>query len=220
VDYERRIAGIARDYGDSRGTVTLDLVDFLAIYPRSQPLQLALFLPSHEATTQAHDALVARLAESHRVDVLYTRELRAQVLEVFERTFAITGALQGASAIVALVAVLVVLYALVSERRKDLALLSALGASRAQILGTVCAQAGVLGLLGALAGAVAGLVIGIVLVDVVNVQSFGWTLELVQPWSQVASTMGWVVLACLLAALPPARNATSGSERSALDADS
>ena len=220
VDYERRIAGIARDYGDSRGTVTLDLVDFLAIYPRSQPLQLALFLPSREATTQAHDALVARLADSHRVDVLYTRELRAQVLEVFERTFAITGALQGASAIVALVAVLVVLYALVSERRKDLALLSALGASRAQILGTVCAQAGVLGLLGAVAGAVAGLVIGIVLVDVVNVQSFGWTLELVQPWSQVASTMGWVVLACLLAALPPARNATSGSERSALDADS
>jgi putative ABC transport system permease protein len=101
----------------------------------------------------------------------------------------------------------------VAERRKDLALLSAIGASRAQIVGGVCLQAALLGLLGAGTGAVAGLVIGLVLVDVVNLQSFGWTLELVQPWWQVASTMALVAVACVVAALPPSRAATAGRER-------
>lgn len=215
-DYARTVAAVVRDYGDSRGTITLDLPDFLACFPGSAPQQLAVFLPSEAETRAAHDELGRRLAATHKVDVLYTRELRAQVLEVFERTFAITGALQAVSAVVAIVAVLTVLYALVSERRKDLALLSAVGASRAQIVGTVCSQAALLGVLGAAAGAVAGLVIGIVLVDVVNVQSFGWTLVLVQPLGVVASTLGWVVLACVLAALPPARAAVSGRERSVL----
>jgi hypothetical protein len=48
---------------------------------------------------------------------------------------------------------------------------------------------------------------------VVNLQSFGWTLELVQPWWQVASTMALVAVACVVAALPPSRAATAGRER-------
>lgn len=212
-DIARRIAGVVRDYGDSRGTVTLDLPDFLALHPGHAPQQLAIFLDDAAGAQDTRAALQARLSGTHKVDVLLVKDLRAQVLEVFERTFAITGALQAVSAVVALVAVLVVLHALVAERRKDLALLSAIGASRAQIVGGVCLQAALLGLLGAGTGAVAGLVIGLVLVDVVNLQSFGWTLELVQPWWQVASTMALVAVACVLAALPPSRAATAGRER-------
>lgn len=212
-DIARRIAGVVRDYGDSRGTVTMDLPDFLAAHPRHAPQQLAIFLAEPSQASATQEELRRRLSATHKVDVLLVRDLRAQVLEVFERTFAITGALQAVSAIVALVAVLVVLHALVAERRKDLALLSAIGAARSQIVGGVCVQAALLGLLGAGAGAVAGLVIGLVLVDVVNLQSFGWTLELVQPWWQVASTMALVAVACVLAALPPSRAATAGRER-------
>ncbi|MEY2807259.1 MAG: Macrolide export ATP-binding/permease protein MacB [Planctomycetota bacterium] len=212
-DIARRIAGVVRDYGDSRGTVTLDLPDFLALHPGHSPQQLAIFLDDAAGAQDTRAVLQARLSGTHKVDVLLVKDLRSQVLEVFERTFAITGALQAVSAVVALVAVLVVLHALVAERRKDLALLSAIGASRAQIVGGVCLQAALLGLLGAGTGAVAGLVIGLVLVDVVNLQSFGWTLELVQPWWQVASTMALVAVACVVAALPPSRAATAGRER-------
>jgi putative ABC transport system permease protein len=44
----------------------------------------------------------------------------------------------------------------------------------------------------------------VILVKVVNLQSFGWSLELVLPWASLAEMAVWVVSACLLAGLPPA----------------
>jgi putative ABC transport system permease protein len=44
----------------------------------------------------------------------------------------------------------------------------------------------------------------VILVEVVNLQSFGWSLELVLPWASLAKLALWVVLACLMAGLPPA----------------
>ena len=63
----------------------------------------------------------------------------------------------------------------------------------------VVAEAGLLGLAAAAEGTVAGLVVGVILVKVVNLQSFGWSLELVLPWSTLLPLTGWVVGACLLA---------------------
>jgi ABC-type antimicrobial peptide transport system permease subunit len=54
-----------------------------------------------------------------------------------------------------------------------------------------------------------GLVIGVVVVKVVNLQSFGWTLAFVQPWSTMFSTIVLVALACTVSGLLPARAATS-----------
>jgi putative ABC transport system permease protein len=68
----------------------------------------------------------------------------------------------------------------------------------------VVAEAGLLGAAAAVEGTAAGLVVGVILVKVVNLQSFGWSLELVLPWSNLLPLMGWVLLACLLAGLAPA----------------
>jgi putative ABC transport system permease protein len=68
----------------------------------------------------------------------------------------------------------------------------------------VVAEAGLLGVAAAGAGAVAGLVVGVILVKVVNLQSFGWSLELVLPWGSLIEMAVWVVSACLIAGLPPA----------------
>ena len=68
----------------------------------------------------------------------------------------------------------------------------------------VVAEAGLLGMAAAAAGTVAGLMVGVILVKVVNLQSFGWSLELVLPWASLAELALWVVSACLIAGLPPA----------------
>ena len=68
----------------------------------------------------------------------------------------------------------------------------------------VVAEAGLLGVAAAAAGTAAGLMVGVILVKVVNLQSFGWSLELVLPWASLAEMAAWVVSACLLAGLPPA----------------
>ncbi len=203
--YEREVVGVFRSYGDSRGTMTVDLADYALFFPGDAPAHISVYLPDDADRTRVGEALARALAVRFQLDVLSNAEVRGRVLTVFDRTFAITTALQGVAAIVAVIAVLSVLYALVAERRADLALLSAIGAGRVQLGGVVVAQAALLGLLGAAVGAVTGLAVGMILVVVVNVQSFGWTLDFRAPWLAIATTIAGVVAACALAGFLPAR---------------
>jgi len=49
-----------------------------------------------------------------------------------------------------------------------------------------------------------GTLVGVVLVRVVNLQSFGWTLRFLVPTATLAVTAVALVLACLAAGLAPA----------------
>jgi putative ABC transport system permease protein len=201
---ERRIEGVFFDYGDSQGTVIVDLPDFKPLYPGRSARHIEVYLPEDADLEAERAKLVAALGDRFQVEILTNAELRASVLAVFDRTFAITRALVLVNAFVAVIAVLTVLFALLRERAADLALLRALGASRMELGAQVTLQSGLLGLLGAGGGAVTGLWIGMVLVTVVNLQSFGWTLEFHQPWSAIGGVLAAVGIACLVAGLAPA----------------
>ncbi len=200
----RRIEGVFYDYSHPQGMVVIDNADFLAVYPDDGPQDLALFLPPGTDARNARERLLAALGGRFLVEPLLNRELRAEVVAIFDRTFAITRALQAVAAAVAVLAVLTVLFALLGERRRDLALLRSLGATRGQVAGVVAGQAALLGLAGAAAGLATGLAIGLVLVKVVNVQSFGWTLRFLPDWGSLAVTAALVTAACLFAGLAPA----------------
>ncbi len=204
---ERRVEGVYRDYSAHRGRAVLDRADLLALDPHARLESLAVFLPqsaSDGSVRAARARLSEALAGRFALDVLLNREVRREVLDVFERTFAVTVALQLLAVVVACIAVVTVLGALVQERRGDVAVVRALGGSAAQVAGIVLAQALLLGAAGALGGLAVGLAVGWVLVAVVNVQSFGWTLAFQPPWSSILGTVGLVVPACLAAGLVPA----------------
>jgi putative ABC transport system permease protein len=200
----RAVEAVFFDYSHQQGMAVIDRNDFLRIYPDDGPSELALFLPPGVDPAAARDTLLEALGGRFLVEALLNRELRAEVVAIFDRTFAITRALQAVAAAVAVLAVLTVLFALLGERRRDLALLRAVGGSRAQVAVVVVAQAALLGLTGAIGGLATGLAIGLVLVKVVNLQSFGWTLRFLPPWPALAATALLVTLACLVAGLAPA----------------
>ncbi len=213
---ERPIAGVYRDYSGHTGRVVLDLADFLALYPDEGAQSLALYLPFGRDIEEARRALSSALLGRFEIEILNNRELRADVLAVFERTFAVTAGLQLIASIVASIAMISVLFALVRERAHELAIVRTLGASRVQIGGIVLGQSLLLALAGALGGLAVGLVIGYVLVAVVNPQSFGWTLRFVPPWDRIGWTIASVIPACLVAALAPALVSIRSAPREAL----
>jgi putative ABC transport system permease protein len=213
---EREIAGVFYDYGDSQGLAVIDRADFLTLSPDDGPREIAVFLPRAASADEARARLIARLDGRYRVDVLTNAELKQRVMAAFDRTFAITSTLQAVAAIVAVIAVFSVLSALVVERRADIGLLGALGASTAQRAGIVLVQSLVLGAVGSIGGVACGILVGIVLVHVVNLQSFGWTLTYHQPWSAIAAVSGAVAAACAVAALVPAASAVRASVHAAL----
>jgi putative ABC transport system permease protein len=216
---EREVVGVFHDYSNHTGSIVVGRADFLAHQPDEGPSSIAVFLPPEADAAALRTELLAALGGRFAVDALLNRELRTEVLAVFDRTFAITFALQVVAALVAVVAVLTVLFALVSERRRELAVVRVLGGSRRQVMSVVLAQAALLGSAGATGGLAAGLLVGWILVRVVNLQSFGWTLRFVPPWSSIAWTVAAVLPACVVAGILPALSALRAAPTEMLHED-
>ncbi|MCA8981943.1 MAG: FtsX-like permease family protein [Planctomycetes bacterium] len=201
---EREIVGVYRDYSGHTGRVVLGFDEFHALYPDTVAHSLAIFLHDDVDPAAARARFLAELGGRFELLVRNQRELQAEVLRVFERTFAVTIALQLVASVVAALAVVTVLGALVQERRRELAVLRSVGASQSQLAAVVLGESLLLGLAGALGGALIGLVVGWVLVAVVNLQSFGWSLAFAPPMGAVLITAGAVIPACLFAGVLPA----------------
>ncbi|MFT5288789.1 MAG: putative ABC transport system permease protein [Planctomycetota bacterium] len=213
----REVVGVYRDYSGHIGRAVLNLADFLSLYPDEGPHSISAFVASGGDVELAREAVNAALQGRFAVEVLNNREVRAEILKVFERTFAVTIALQIISSMVAGIAVIAVLTALIHERRRDLAVVRVLGGSRRQLFGLVLFEAFLLGLAGTVGGLLVGLVVGYVLVTVVNLQSFGWTLQFIIPASLYITILA-VMPACLLAGIFPAILATRHAPRESLNA--
>ncbi len=211
---EKTIEGVFVDYGDSQGLVITERAEFLRLFPRSLPRTIDIYLDDPTSADAERERVLAVLRTRFAVEVLTRTQLLDRILSVFDRTFAITRALELVSAIVAVIAVLTVLYALLAERAGDLALLWSLGATRAELFAQILLQAAWIGLLGAVLGILTGLAIGVVLVDVVNLQSFGWTIRYQQPFETCVRMLVLVVVfAGIAGALPALRVLASPAAR-------
>lgn len=215
----REVIGVYVDYGSHLGTIVLARGDFLSLYPDEGATSVAIFLGDGADPAAARARLMDALGGRFAFEAFLNREIREEILNVFDRTFAVTTALQLVASVVAVIAVLTVLFALVRERRKDLGVLRVLGASPGQVRSVVVGEAGLLAAAGSLGGLVVGLAVGYVLVAVVNVQSFGWTLRFLPPWGAIAGTALAVLPAGLLAGLLPAIAAARTTPREVLHED-
>lgn len=198
------VVGVYRDYGSDRGVVMMSRDLYRRLWNDPAVSSLALYT----ADGVAPDSLVGRLQAAaggrSRILARSNRDLRTRSLEVFDRTFAITGVLRLLAFVVAFIGILSALMALQLERRRELGVLRANGLTPGQVWHMVTAQTGVLGTVAGLLAVPAGLVLAAVMVYVVNRRSFGWTLDLHLGWDLPLETLALAVGGALLAGLYPA----------------
>ena len=135
------------------------------------------------------------------------QELREQVFRIFDQTFSVTYILQTIGIIISALGIFLSLTILVTERRREISILRAVGASRGQIEAMVLWEAGIIGLLGSFLGIIAGLALAWILSFVINVSFFGWTINWATPWRFLLSLPVAVIAAALVAGYWPARQA-------------
>jgi putative ABC transport system permease protein len=90
------------------------------------------------------------------------------------------------------------------ERRKEYAVLRALGLTRAQIAGLIATESALLGLLAALLALPTGLAMAWVLTDAIQLRAFGWTMPFQVPAAPLLLTLLLGVAAGFFASLYPA----------------
>ena len=198
------IVDVYYDYASERGYILMDRDVLLKYLPDEAPTNLAVFV-APDANAAGVRKEIQAAAAGHRILIFSDRDLRTEAVRIFDRTFAITYALEAVAVIVAVMGIAGALIALVIDRRRDLGLLRFLGASSGQIQKIIIVEAGLLGLLANLAGFVLGYFLSLILVFVINKQSFGWTIRFHWPVAVLLGALTVVYAATVLSSLYPAR---------------
>lgn len=198
------VVGVYYDYSSDAGAILMRRDRYRDLFDDDKVTSAALYLDSTAATGTAEFAAGLRRQFAGRELVINAnRELRENALVIFDRTFAITTALNLLATIVAFIGVLSALMALQIERTRELGMLRANGMTLRQLWRMTLLETG---LMGATAGALSmptGFMLALVLVYIINLRSFGWTIRLDLDWTTFAQAMLVAVVSALLAAIYP-----------------
>jgi putative ABC transport system permease protein len=200
------VLGIYYDYSTERGFIVMDRRTLLKYLPDKASSNIAVYLKHKTDASRARKA-IAEIIAGRSILVFTNSQLRQNALAIFDRTFAITWALEVVAIVVAVMGVAGALLALVIDRKREFGLLRFLGADKRQVWRIILAEAGFLGLFANAAGALLGTALSLVLVFVINKQSFGWTIQFHWPVGLLLMALTGVYLATLLAGIYPARKA-------------
>ena len=152
-------------------------------------------------------ALVDELPGGARLDIASPGEIREVSLHVFDRTFAVTYALELAAVVIGLCGLSSSFGALVLSRRREFGVLRHLGMTRRQIGAMLATEGLLLSGIGLVAGLGVGYVISLILIQVVNRQSFHWSMEMSIPSDAARRGAVVVLLLSTLTALATGRRA-------------
>jgi putative ABC transport system permease protein len=198
------VAGVYYDYASTTGTVLMSLETYRRYWQDASITAVALRLKPGQDSTLVARELRLDLAGVQNLLVRPNQDLRSEVLVVFDRTFAITGALQLLATIVAFIGILSTLLSLELEKQRELGILRSIGLTVRQMWGLVMLETGLMGMVAGLMALPTGYILAVILIYIINRRSFGWTLQMQAPPEPFLQALLLAIFAALLAGLYPA----------------
>jgi putative ABC transport system permease protein len=202
------VLGIAVDYTWNRGTILVDrawfnevigddLVDIWDIYLRPGTDPMAV-----------QNEIMYKWGRQEALYVATSKQMHDGIERGIDRVYLLGYAQFFIVGLVTLLGVVSALFISVLQRRRELGLLRAVGASRSQVLGTVLAEAALMGLFGALIGFFVGLFIEWYTIRLILIDETGFVFPMLVPWKLAAVVFSLAVLLAALVGLWPAYHAT------------
>jgi putative ABC transport system permease protein len=206
--HEFVVAGVWRDYAREHGAIAIERAVYARLSGDARANDAALWLAPGTPVEQAVRAIRALPGGEH-LDFGTPGAIREVSLAIFDRSFAVTYALEAVAVLVGLFALSSSLGAIVLARRREFGVLRHLGMTRREIGEMLAAEGGLLALAGVGAGLALGAAISLVLVYVVNPQSFGWSMDLHPPYALLGALALLLVVLAMLTAWVSGREAMS-----------
>jgi putative ABC transport system permease protein len=198
------VEGVYYDYASSQGAIFMEMNIYRQSWADEGVTAIALRLQPGQDPDVVTRQLQDGLSSDQRLLIRPNRALRADVIEVFDRTFAITAALRILATVVAFIGVLNTLLLLQLEKKREVGILRALGLTGGQLWWLTMLETGLMGLTAGVLAAPTGYALALILVYIINQRSFGWTLQLmIQPGAFIQAVLV-AMAAALLAGIYPA----------------
>src|SRR5438552_3449977 len=213
------VAGIWRDYARQQGAVLIERYEYLRHTGDAYADDAALWLAPGADAASVTSEIQARVAGAANLEIAGPGEIREVSLKIFDRTFAVTYALEAVAVVIGLFGLPSSFAAVVLSRRREFGVLRHLGMTRRQIGSMLAAQGLLVSALGLAVGLTLGWVISLVLIHVVNRQSFHWGMELHLPWQLLAEFVAVMLVLATFTAIASGRQAMSGEAVRAVKED-
>ncbi|MGF1531480.1 MAG: FtsX-like permease family protein [Puniceicoccaceae bacterium] len=189
------VKGVYAEYGNEFGTAVIEASVWRNWMGRGHAKTMSLFLEDGQDVNEVRDRL---RVEFEGLEIRNEEELRVRALEIFEETFRVTTALNVIGLTVAFLGLFLGLSSIFRESKETWETLRKLGTSEGGMLALAAWEGAGIGLVGWMGGTVLGLLLGWLLVAVINVQSFGWTLMQYVP---IGGILGFGVILVLIGGL-------------------
>ena len=198
------VVAVFYDYSSDQGTILIDDDLFIKLWQDDSVASLGLFVQPGQSVEEIVSELKTHFRGRQDLFIQSNQNLRSGSLEIFDRTFAITSALRLLAVIVAFIGVLSALMSLQLERTRELGILRATGMTPNQLWRLTLLETGLMGSVAGILAMPLGYALAWILIYVINVRSFGWTLQMQLQPSYFWQSLIVAVVAALLAGIYPA----------------
>jgi putative ABC transport system permease protein len=175
------VAGIWRDYARLSGSIVISRQAYRAATADTGANEGSVWLEPGVAPAAAEKLLRSRLGNGDAVEITTTAALHEKSLQIFDRAFAITYALEAIAVIIGLTGVSFAASSTALARRAEFGMLRHIGMLRRQIVGMLADEGILTSAFGVIYGLALGVALSVVLVYVINRQSFNWSIDLDVP---------------------------------------
>jgi len=204
-----RVAGVWRDYARTFGAVVMTLPAYGAATGDRSATEGSVWLDGRRTADAVAAGLRACFARADMLEIMTSTAVRERSLQIFDRAFAITYALEGIAVVIGLTGISFAAGSTALARRSEFGMLRHIGMLRQQVIGILASEGFLMSVFGVLYGLTLGAVLSLVLVYVVNRQSFNWSIDLTVPAWQLAALSVILIAAAALTAVWSGRAATS-----------
>jgi putative ABC transport system permease protein len=200
-----RINDIFSSYATTAGFIYIDRRWLKKYWGLDDATQISVYLKEKSDPDQFIRKLRASLSPDYSLEIMNNQELREKIFDIFNKTFAITYAIEFISILVSLIGVINTLLALVFERKREISIMRYMGGSWKQIQQSLMLSSGIMGITGIVLGTLLGPLMSIILIRVVNKISFGWEIHLKLPVFSLSVVTLILFVTTLLAGFLPSK---------------
>ena len=206
---EFEIIGVYVDYSSDIGSVLIDRALYKRFWRDDLVDAFDIWLDPGADERSVIQRIKVDYGDRYELFVSTHRELREAVVKIMEQSFVVNYAVEIVAIVVAIFSVINTLLASVLDRTREIGVLRAIGATRAQIRRIVLLEAAWMGVLGGLLGLFAGTIMAYHHVVYNTKVLTGWTFQFYYPYDVALFSIFAAVLLCLAAGYGPAKSAAS-----------
>jgi putative ABC transport system permease protein len=211
------IVGIIVDYSDQQGTILMDRSLFARYWRDDSVNVFRVYLASDASVPDVRRRILERYEGMRQVFVLTNGELKAYIIRITDQWFALTSVQMAVAVLVAILGIVNTLTVSITDRRRELGVLRAVGGTRGQVRRTIWIEALSIGTLGLVLGLAFGAVNLYYILQIVHRDIAGMRLDYAFPFSVALALVPTILAAAFVAAIWPAESAVHGSLVEALE---